>query len=455
MLKYITVIFFLGHFVAILAQSTTNTPFSSRGLGLHNVSRDPIQTALGRSSVAFNDTSALNLQNASSHFALSKGNPLFSMALSSNYSTFQEGDVTFSNNVVGIDHFVLAIPFSGKYGIAFGLTPYATRGYDLINTQAIDGDTLRYNYLGTGTISKAFVGLSYAPIIRDNFTWSIGSNLGYLFGRTANHRYANLVSQTNNLGESPGGIYIQSNRITSFHYDLSTSLMYQFREGRRINLSAVITPSQNLKGSYSNEQYTSTTNVYNPSSYFENFNSNFDNVVKSANKVALGLNYNYSFKRTSGKNKEFTSVLNTVVSFDSEQFSQMSQLDSLGNSVSMYNNDYSKVSLGFQYTPDRDFVANSITNKFYQKIKYRVGVYAAKLPYSQNSEQLTQFGTTFGFGIPVVTQFALSSFNFAFDLGQRGTGSPAALNEKYIGFHVGVVISPSKADSWFRKLELD
>ena len=64
-------------------------------------------------------------------------------------------------------------------------------------------------------------------------------------------------------------------------------------------------------------------------------------------------------------------------------------------------------------------------------------------------------GTTFGIGIPILAQMSLSSLNFAFVLGKKGTGSDADLNESYLGFNFGMVFSPSAFEKWFRKRKLD
>ena len=87
-------------------------------------------------------------------------------------------------------------------------------------------------------------------------------------------------------------------------------------------------------------------------------------------------------------------------------------------------------------------------------MKYRVGVYQLTLPYQTNGQQAEDFGTTFGFGIPIVVQNSLSSINLGFTIGKRGVADSQAFKEQYYGINIGVSIAPG-ADRWFVKRKLN
>ena len=86
-------------------------------------------------------------------------------------------------------------------------------------------------------------------------------------------------------------------------------------------------------------------------------------------------------------------------------------------------------------------------------MKYRIGIYQINLPYQTNNKQIVDFGTTFGFGIPVVVQNSLSSINLGFTFGKR-EGEKNGFREQYYGINIGVLIAPG-SDRWFVKRKLN
>ena len=119
--------------------------------------------------------------------------------------------------------------------------------------------------------------------------------------------------------------------------------------------------------------------------------------------------------------------------------------------------DFSKshdIRFGMEFIPETDFINNKPITKFYQRMRYRVGGYYAELPYKTDGEQVTDFGTTFGLGLPIVIKNSLSSINFGFTIGQRGVGNQQSLGETYYGINFGVTIAPL-GDNWFQKRKLN
>jgi hypothetical protein len=55
----------------------------------------------------------------------------------------------------------------------------------------------------------------------------------------------------------------------------------------------------------------------------------------------------------------------------------------------------------------------------------------------------------------MVAQYSYSSLNIGFDLGKRSSTTTGAFSESFLGFNIGIIISPSSADKWFRKVKLD
>lgn len=156
--------------------------------------------------------------------------------------------------------------------------------------------------------------------------------------------------------------------------------------------------------------------------------------------------------RVTRKNKSYRSKLDLILSYRTVNYSAMRRI-SEGNTGVMYKGDYEHYSFGFQFQPDSKLMASGAGSSFWSRVNYRAGTYMGTLPTTLDNQTSTQFGTTFGIGIPLVIQRSISSLNIGVDVGQRaGTGS---LSQTYYGVNLGVILSPSSADKWFRKLKLD
>jgi hypothetical protein len=424
------------------AQVTLSNPYSYYGIGIMSNSSDPIQRALGNSSFAYTDSTMVNYYNSASHASGVNGYPLFSLSLVGQYSEQEEGTLTNSTQHFGLEHMYISVPFAKRFGLAFGITPYARRGYSFQKYSIVGGDSLRYEYEGKGNISKAFVALSANIVQRKNIGISIGTNLGYIYGQVSNSRTSVFV------GESEGGVAISADRIRSFHYDMSASIRYQLNLKNKIQVSAYYDPSQKLRASSTEDLY-----FFQSSSSTLLSSSDTSGTVNSAPAFKLGINYTQKFHRITKKNKEFDSDLNYVVEYQNTAFTQFGH--DFKSSTAPYTADFSRISLGVQYTPNIDLYKNFGMTSVWNRMKYRIGAYTSSLPYQSGGVNYKEFGTTFGIGIPMVAQYSYSSLNIGFDIGKRGSTATGAINESFMGFNIGIIISPSQADKWFRRVKLD
>ena len=141
------------------AQNTSNSPFSSFGLGEVGGMDHAVFSALGNTTITLSDSTVLNFYNPSSYSTIGKGQPIFSLGVSSRLSTFSENGVENKSNITGIQHFAIGFSFAKRFGLAFGLKPYSRRGYDFNSSTVINGDSLLYFYSGTGGVNEVFLGL--------------------------------------------------------------------------------------------------------------------------------------------------------------------------------------------------------------------------------------------------------------------------------------------------------
>lgn len=433
------------------AQTGPVSPYASNGIGSMQMTSDPVQLALGNSSFTLLDSTYLNFNNPASYSRISSGYPLFSLGLNGSYTQMKDG-VNSSNSFNSyIDHFALAFPFAKRFGLAFGLTPYAKRNYSISTFEVLNtGDTMNYTYDGVGDISRVFTGLSINVVDNHLLTWSVGANFGHLFGSTYNERTSVLS------GSASGGVNKQVQRMVAFDYDLATSLTWKVKKDVLVDFTGMYKPTTLLTTHFGNEQYyrpnidepASASNVVLDSTYGQGY-------VRSVKQYGLGLVVTKDWRYTTKKNRDKTSRLRILANHQFINYAGMGKtFDKLYYDY-YYQADFERTSFGLEFTPDKNFRERSVTNTFFDNLTYRVGAYQDQLPYTVKNEAFKQFGTTFGFGIPILSQRGFSSVNLGFEIGQRTNGQVGAVNETFYGFKFGVIISPSTADFWFRKIKLD
>jgi hypothetical protein len=436
--------------LSLKAQLTSHSPFSSYGYGERYYGGDAITGALGQSSVAYFDSTYLNYRNPASYNSLSKEQPLFSVGVEGRISSYTQNSATSNNGYGMVDHFALAIPIKTHFGLAFGLRPFSRRGYEISDAVEAGSDSIKYIYSGNGGVNEAFVGLSSSIFKLRSTHLSIGANIGYLFGSSTNERKSYLMS----FNSYSGGVEKTSYRFSSIHYEIGLSLHQRINDVHSFKIGATMEPAQKATG-YLDRQLFIAGNVNNPNTYSLLYDTtNVSGHLNLSPAYTVGFSYLIRRDALSNSNRTRNSEWQIHASYSSNDWSQFStEFESLTDDYNYQST--TKFSAGIQFTPEVKFIENAVTTNFVERMKYRAGFYSATLPYLENSTSVKEIGTTFGIGMPILAQQALSSINFSVTIGKRGNGLDQGLNESFLGMNMGVIISPSFYDRWFRKRKLD
>ncbi len=432
------------------AQKGSNSPFSSYGIGEIGGLNHASFIGIGNSTITMVDSTTLNFYNPSSYQGLAKHQPLFSIGISSKFSNYSENGITSSSNVTSIQHFAMAFPFAKRFGLAFGLKPFSTRGYEFSSRIKVGTDSINYIYEGTGNINEAFAGLSIKALDYKGAKIALGANFGYLFGQLTNSRKSGLIK----TGASvyAGGIGTKLIQAKSFHYNFGLTYSQKIKENHTLALSVVMDPLQKINAKYEEGLFYGA-DINDPRFYDTlSFNDSVNGSLSTIPTMTIGLSYELNFKAKKEKTNQLNSQIGFHLSYTMEEWSRYQNTFD-PNYVNTFNNS-TKLTFGIQYLPETDYIRNKSMTKFHQRIKYRAGVYQVNMPYVTNGEQVKDFGTTFGFGIPIIIQNSLSSLNLGFSIGNRGTSDSNALKERYYGFNIGISIAPG-ADRWFVKRKLN
>lgn len=429
------------------AQLTTSHPLSSYGIGEYNTGSNAISTALGYVNSSMIDSTLVNFYNPSSYSRLSKGNTLLSIGIDSKLSQYTQNDYSEYRVSSIVDHFTLAMKINKMMGISFGLKPYSKVGYEFSENIFTGVDSLRYTYSGRGSIQDVYFGMAISPIQTATTNLSIGFNTSYLFGFVSNDRKSELLTGT----IDQGGISNDITRLSAFHYELGAHFEQRIGLRHKLLIGFNIDPTQRYTATRDNELYTAS-NINLPETYDTVSYSGSVGHIEALSSYEIGLKYQFYFREVKRKTNTRRPNLTLLASYKkwngiTTDFQEESSNWQIGSS--------DKWSVGLSYAPETKLFANVATLKAFEKLQYRVGIYQITSPFASNSAQYIDRGTTFGIGIPILAQMSLSSLNFAFVLGQKGTENDNNLMENYLGFNFGMVFSPSAFEKWFRKRKLD
>ncbi len=430
-----------------MGQNLTSHPLSNFGIGEVGQSSHAIYDCLGKGYDAYYDSSQLNYFNPSSYSSLSTGNTLLSLGINSRISNFTQNNESANSTVAMVDHFALGFKMKQRMGLAFGLKPFAKKGYEISESVFTGVDSLKYTYAGKGTVNNLFVGFSYALILAKKSSFSVGFNAGYLFGTLNNDRMSLLVD--NNT--FAGGLNRTSIGMKAFQYTLGMSYKQLISKNYSLILAGTVEPAQRYNANYNTSVYTST-NIYSPASYDTLSTSSSTGHIVSKLNYSVGLSQVFMLGVQKRKNKTLHPNIMVTASY-SVKNSMSNDFDSLVPTWDSKKGVH--FGFGIQYSPETKIYENIASLKALDKLTYRLGGYYDKLPYFQNGIQYIDRGISLGFGIPVLAQQSLSSINLSLTAGQRSTFAAGSLGENYIGINLGIILSPASFERWFRKRKLD
>lgn len=433
------------------AQNYSSSPFSSQGIGEDGPLNDGQFSALGNAKSAVIDSIVVNTYNPASYAFLSKGQPLFAMGLSSRVSNYSLNNSTAHGTIVGLSQVTLVLPLNKRLGIAGGLQPFARKGYSLGTSSALSSDSVNYSYIGSGAVSKVFVGLSYKLIATKRQDFAIGANLGYLFGGVSNERRAVLKSNA-----PAGAVDITTFRLHSLSYNFGAAYRVKLdkKGNKQLTFAGTFTPKQSYAANldyglfYGKDAGSQTT-----------FDTLIPLILDRSGMVTYPQSYSVGVNYTIRPNNEKLQLKNPFqlafhLDYSATNWQQYSTTFTEVTAPNFSNTQ--KISVGFEYIPViQNAVSLSGFKGFASQIRYRIGGYNAALPYTFNNRQVKENAVSFGFGIPLSGNKTNSSVNLSMLVGNRGTGSSADLSERFYSINLGIVLSPSSYERWFKKYKLD
>jgi len=405
------VIFFFNH---TYAQDASPSPYSFFGIGNPDFKGMVENISMGGINM-YTDSIHYNINNPSSISHLKYIN--LSLGMNNSFINMSDANGTAQLSSHNVTYFSLAIPMGKKIGVGFGIVPISSAGYKIYSKQD-NGDV--YTFEGEGGLSKIFLAGAYK--LTNN--WSIGAEYQYYFG-FLDHNNKWLIKDISTYTKEKGILSMKGSSFkvaTDYKLDLNNKKYLKFNTFYRLQ--------SNLQGSY-----TEKTGLFTVTSSGEELVENLDNEDGSddillPSTVGLGLGFGTKNKSFIGAEYNYLGMKNFRNTFYDPTYIQ-------------YKDGY-QIKLGGMYTP----AYNSIT-KYWKRITYRAGMTIKNTGMTIYGEDITDFGITFGVGLPSIK--GLSNLNIGFELGQRGKTTEKLVKENYLNLHLSLSLN----DRWFIKRKIN
>lgn len=306
---------------------------------------------------------------------------------------------------------LFAMPISPAHGIVFvgGFTPYSFRGYNTSLSSSQAGVNYTINEIGKGGLTKAQVGLSYAP----GEDISFGASLNYLFGTTSIER--SFVPTT--TGYSGGTLFIEEeNRGVNFTLSGMFNGFGKLTEGLRpFSVGFLVTTQANM-----------TVDLINRINFTSEQDTFATSVKKMTIPVAFGVGAAWQIADQWLLAADYYSQAWSKARFDEQPFT--------------FIRNSSRFGVGAEKLPLRD------ANKWIDKLAYRLGFSYSPTYYQVFGEPINQWSVTGGLTMPVSGETRL---NIGLEYGERGVKKANLVKDNIlrVSFSLNIV------EPWFVRYE--
>lgn len=430
----------------LYSQGITSSPYSRYGLG--DVQERALAPQLGMGGIGYavvNDSTSpyfINILNPASYTGIRI--TTFDAAIRSNTLKLQSNASEAIINNTSLGYVSLGFPVGKRGGASFGLLPYSSVGYNIIDSDTNDfGVEENFSYEGSGGLNQFYIG-GAARLLPQRFSkkgtdLSFGINGSYIFGTinntrrvtyTAPNHYNTKIIEATNIGDFTAdmGLLFSFTRDSVGKRKESLKFLFGVTMGVPSGLNA--TRSQLV------QSYT-----MNSLGYEQNIDTILSNEgVEGMINMPLSLGVGFAVKK--GER------LLVGVDYTMQQWSELTLFEEtaeLRNSM--------KASMGMQLVPKKNV---DTKDSYFKRIHYRAGLTYRQTYLELRHTGLSESSLSVGFGFPlkinkVGAQYSHSIINLSVEVGQRGTTDKNLIKEQFVRGLVSFTLN----DRWFIKRKFD
>ncbi len=402
--------------LASFAQEGTSSPYSFYGLGDVRFRGTVENRSMGGLSV-LSDSIHINLQNPAQLASLK----LTSFAVAGTFTPTKMKTSTQEEKSqrTTLDYLAVGLP-SKKFGFGFGLIPYSSVGYKILNL-ANENDPTTRRYTGTGGINKAFFGMGYQITKK----LSLGADLQYNFG--------NIETKSVNFidGVQYGSREINRSEVSGVNYNFG--LAFQSKISKKLTLFSGLTYTPQANLNLANERKVATIQFLTAGGervVDEEEIDVDDSKLKMPSKLTFGT--------AIGQVRKW--MIGTEITLQGTS--------DLGNRFNDINNatyeNSVRYTLGGYYIPKY----TSYTS-YLSKVTYRGGFRYENTGLLVFGQRINDYAMTLGLGLPLNGTF--SNVNLGFEFGKRGTTNAGLIEENYTNISLGFTFN----DEWFKRRKIN
>lgn len=397
-----------------IGQTSTYSPYSRFGIGEITSEGFSIQSGMGGIGAAVRSSYYINFVNPASYVA--DTNTIFDFGFKGELRNLESVNGSNTLGTATFSHFALAFPIiKNKLSGSFGLLPYSSVGYDVVDNQTTTIDTssineVEYNYQGKGGYNKLFFGLGFQVTKK----LSAGVNLSYLFG---------TIDQLKSVSFPDGQFYYGSryvNGVTARGFYINYGLMYDLGEKNGLRWNAGLTGSLSTKVTAQNNIFYYNFSI-SPISGGEIVKDSVINEQKSNGSIRLpqyirgGLTVSKTGKWMMGADFAY---------YDWSNYENFDTQDPLKNNYG--------ACVGYE--------------RYREHIAYRAGFKYGTSYVNLRNTELSEYGVTLGLSLKKSFSKRPPTFiSLSLEAGKRGTTENNLIAESYLKFSVGITM----ADIWF------
>jgi hypothetical protein len=402
-----------------IGQIQVNSPYTRFGVGnIVEKGLNPRTFGMGGLTYGIQMRDLVNPANPASYMAFDSSTFIFDAGIFGMGVNLQTDKLTQSSTYISLSHLLFGFPVTNWWKTSVGVLPFSYVGYDIHNTEYLDGITTVANYFnGSGGYNQLYWGNAF----RLGKKLSIGINIKYLFGTIDKVRAINFPDST-----EMKNTFIKSSVTASDIYG-DIGIQYKTKIGDKMDLvvGGVFGPQVNIRTRGSLLTTTYFGDIY-------NFIYTRDTIVFEDDKPG-----SFVMPIRTGAGFSLGMPNHWLAGFDFtwqnwEKYKIYGVSDSLKNLWT--------IAVGGQYIPNYRSISS-----YFQRVTYRFGFHYTKTPLYLKEQQISEFGISFGLTLPI--RKTRSTINASMEVGRKGTTVNGLIQENYIRFTLGVNIF----ENWFVK----
>ena len=381
---------------------------------------------MGGTGLALRSNEHLNDLNPASYTSMDSSSFFFETGLKGFYQDLStlDNNATFSD--INFEFFAIGFPVSRWGAATIGIRPSSGTGYNFANISEDDKfGSISQEAYGTGSITRAYAGLSVKPL---KFL-SVGMHFSYLFGNLTSINSIDYLDHPSALSWGRR----QNIHVNDVFFDLGLQATIPIRERNSITLGATFSPKTALKG-YTEELVARGTKVEIEGELFVDSDTILYN-KRDFDDDALKLPMSYGFGVAYNIEDKLTVTADVLTN---------------GWDDITFPDEFSKTTTRTRYALGVEYIPNNRNPKSYvSRVRYRFGGHLLNDYLVINNYQLKDFGISFGAGFPL--KRSKTSLNVAFELGQRGTTDYGLVKERYFNVYLNITLH----ELWFMKQKFE